>query len=95
MNKRLDEIRQRLGKATEGEWELKETPFGSKVLKIGDCWSGAFYDNDYEFISNSKQDIAYLLSLVEKQREAIEEALEGIKRHDEAYYQCESEEGAT
>jgi len=39
-------------------------------------------------------DIGFLLSLVKKQREALNKALEAIKRHDKAYYQCESSEGA-
>lgn len=106
-NKRLDAIKERLGKATAGDWtqgrtlltgrtrqwSKKQIEENDRIEKrlifvgfssedegrgrrlIAEASNHYFHDdaeNNADFIAHAKQDIAHLLSLVEKQREALE-----------------------
>ena len=68
---RLDEIKERLGKATEGEWSVEVN--NMTVCDVGDLGvhttamdTAPDYD-DADFIAHSKQDIAWLIIQLENQ----------------------------
>lgn len=86
-NKRLDAIRQRLASTTDGEWVVikndEPKPSHDLIIKTNEdepwtiaeivgCLEGDEEQSNAEFIANSKQDIAYLLSLVEKKDKALD-----------------------
>ncbi len=90
---RLDQIKERLGKATEGEWHSIEPPDtrvcdkdGYMVCSTAD-FSGGKHISDWkynqDFIANSKPDIQFLLSEVARK----DEALKSIEEWDE--HPCE------
>ncbi|MEF2965067.1 hypothetical protein V3851_04420 [Paenibacillus sp. M1] len=81
MNDRIQEIKDRLDKATEGEWNLE----GKEIWRRGDGYGGEYPEghvwitdftgsnkNNAVLIANAPMDIAYLLSEYDRMREALE-----------------------
>lgn len=73
--KRVEEIRDRLAKATPGPWEKEGKDFDfvvrtetNKYLKGYGIRCG---EKDADLIANAPQDLAYLLERCEKMREAL------------------------
>ena len=91
MNKRLNQIKGRLNAATENKWHsynLNKGYGGANYEYDSDC----IYKEITESISNSKEDIQYLLKLVEQlQNESAHHDREAQKYFDMlAYEQCKT-----
>lgn len=101
MNDRIQEIENRLDKATEGPWNLE----GKEIWRRGDGYGGEYLEghvwitdftglnpNNAAFIANAPTDIDYLLSEVERLQEenkVMKEALEWTRKrfHEEWTYE--------
>ena len=87
MNKRLNQIKGRLNAATETKWHsynLNKGYAGANYEYDSDC----IYKEIAEFISNSKEDVQYLLKLVEQlQNESAHHDREAQKYFDMLVYE--------
>lgn len=94
---RTEEIKERLSKATPGEWRLKyginvESSNGESVANNGRGGNNpAFIEQgkrNMVFIAHSKSDITFLLSEIAR----LQEALESIKGFAEGLYDYDESE---
>ena len=94
MTSKIDEIKDRLAKATPGPWKAFKTTDGRKLLGIGDANAEGVFDVGFgvwrdgderdanaDLIANSPSDIQYLLDEVERLEQQIYELDEMVK-HD-------------
>ena len=81
MDKRTEEIKDRLSKATEGDWKQNDAVgFDRRIYgKVGDrnvvvLDSQSLFDNDDDlyFVLNARQDIPYLLEKLADQTEEVQ-----------------------
>ena len=82
---RLSEIKQRTEKATSGPWETKPTPIRGECLLVTErlvterhgtfsTRSVQMKEGDAEFAAHSREDIPYLLEVVEKLLPIVDDA---------------------
>lgn len=76
--KRLEEIKARADAATPGPWDTNgytifSTPLEEKGFYLGDiCFVESVDNNDLEFIAHAREDIPYLLDMLDKLAEALD-----------------------
>lgn len=72
MDKRLEEIAKRIKKASPGPWKGSggEVQMGTGEFLVCGL-NGDMYPGDLEFVSHSREDIPYLLSLIKARDEAL------------------------
>ncbi len=75
----LNAIKERVAKATPGEWRSMDTGHVRKHYSVGneEEFVAHTYDvNDAEFIAHAHKDVPTLLAEVERLREALEKVME-------------------